>query len=267
MKTVTLKMCTVGLGIFILFSASEFLMAGPWYRNSNIYYWPGSYSPAIYSPWNGGYYSGRWWGGSPVDALGSRYQGMADLVRSQGQAQLDHTKAMVNYQDARSKYIDNQKKLADTYLSVQKAQRAYNQERAAMDKEREAREEAARQKRVEANKKRLESGTPVYYEPGFSQSDATLSASQLNPATGEISWPEALMGEEYKASREKMEELFKLRDSTGATSEISQQIYDEAQVMKNQLRGQIRDMLPNEYLSARRFIEGLSNMGQKTVNS
>lgn len=265
MKTVTLKMSLCGLGILMLFSAGHFLMAGPWYRSSNVYYWPGRYSPAIYSPWYGGYYTGGW--GSPVDALGSRYQGMADLVRAQGQSQLDRTKAMVNYQDARSKYIDNQKKLADTYVSMQKAQRAYNQERAAMEKEREAQQEAARQKRVEANEKRLASGTPVYYQPGFTQTDTSLSASQLNPATGEISWPEALMGDEYKASRDKMQELFKLRDSTGATSEISQEIYDEAQVMKNQLRGQIKDMLPNDYLAARRFIEGLSNMGQKTVNS
>ncbi len=265
MKTVTLKMSMLLLGIITLFSAGHFLKAGPWYRNNNIYYWPGSYSPAIYSPWYGGYYTGNW--GSPVDALGSRYQGMADLVRARGQAQVDHTKALVNYQDAQSKYIDNQKKLADTYVSVQKAQRAYNQQRAAEQKEREAQQEAARQKRVEENKKRLETGTPVYYEPGFTQTDTTLSASQLNPATGEIVWPEALMGEEYKASRDKMQELFKLRDSTGATSEISQEIYDEAQVMKNQLRGQIRDMVPNDYLSARRFIEGLANMGQKTVNS
>ncbi|MEQ9066957.1 MAG: hypothetical protein RLO18_09540, partial [Gimesia chilikensis] len=142
-----------------------------------------------------------------------------------------------------------------------------NQQRAAEQKEREEQQEAARQKRVAENEKRRETGTPVYYEPGFTQTDTTLSASQLNPATGEIAWPEAEMGEEYKDSRDKMQELFKLRDSTGATSEISQEIYDEAQVMKNQLRGQIRDMVPNDYLSARRFIEGLANMGQKTVNS
>lgn len=263
MKTVALKMSMWGLGILMLFSTGHYLMADPWY--GHVYYWPGTLSPSIYSPWYGGYYTRGW--GSPVDALGSRYQGMADLVRSQGQAQLDRTKAMVNYEDARSKYIENQKKLADTYVSMQKAQRAYNQERAAVEKEREAQKEAERQKLVAANKKRRESGTPVYYEAGFSQSDATLSASQLNPATGEISWPEALLGDEYKDSRERMQELFKLRDSTGATSEISQEIYNEAQVMKKQLRGQIRDMLPNDYLSARRFIEGLSNMGQKTTNS
>ena len=266
MKTVTFKLSMLGLGILTLFSAGHFLMAGPWYSGSNIHYWGGNYSPAIYTPWyGGGYYGGNW--GNPVDALGSRYQGMADLVRSQGQAQLDRSKALVNYQDAQSQYLDNQKKLAETYVSVQKSQRAYNQERAAMEKERQAKLEAERQQRVEANKKRNEEGGSVYYEPGFSQSDATLSASQLNPATGKISWPEALMGDEYKASRDKMQELFSLRDSTGATTEISQEIYDEAQVMKNQLRGQIRDMVPNEYLSARRFIEGLANMGKKTVNS
>ncbi|QDT42022.1 hypothetical protein Pan241w_21030 [Gimesia alba] len=254
MKTVMRKATLPGLCLIVLFSAVHLLPAGPWYSGSNIHYWPGRYSPAIFTPWyGGGYYTGNWGGWGDTRSA---------LIRAQGQAMVDRSRSMVNYEEARAKYLDNQKKLAETYVERQKAQRAYNQERAAMEKEQAAQREAEREKRVAENKKRRESGSSVYFEAGFTQSDVKLSASQLNPATGKISWPESLMGSEYEASREKMQKLFSLRDSTGATSDISQQIYAEAQKMKNQLRGQIRDMLPNDYLAARRFIEGLANMGK-----
>lgn len=256
MKTVMRRVAFPGLCLIVLFSAAHLVPAGPWYSRSNIYYWPGHYSPAIYSPWygyGGGYYTGNWGGWGDTQS---------SLIRAQGQAQLDKSKSMVNYEEARSQYLDNQKKLADTYVARQKAQRAYNQERAAMEKEQAEKRDAEMQKRKEQNEARRKSGQPVYYEAGFTDSGATLSATQLNPATGKISWPEALMSSEYAASREKMQQLFTLRDSTGATSEISQEIYTEAQKMKSQLRGNIREMLPNDYLSARRFIEGLANSGK-----
>lgn len=267
MRTVIRKMTLSGLCLIILLSSAGYSMlqaAGPFFPRRTIYNYGGRYSPSVFygNRWYGGGYYGRGYYG------GGYYGGWNDgssLIRAQGQAQVDRSKAMVNYQEANSKYIDNQKKLAETYVARQKAQRESIQLQSQINEERAKQRQAAMDKQAEKNRKMRESGLSPYLNANASQDKETLSASQLNPATGEITWPESLMGDEYKASREKIQELFSLRNSTGVTSNLSQQINDEAQVMKNILRGQIRNMLPNDYLSARGFIEGLANMGKTTA--
>ncbi|QDU09589.1 hypothetical protein [Gimesia aquarii] len=266
MRTVTRKMALSGLCLIILLSSAGHSMlqaAGPFFPRRTIYNYGGYYSPSVF-------YGNRWYGGGYYGGYYGRgyYGGWNDgssLVRAQGQALVDRSKAMVNYEDARSKYIDNQKKVAETYVARQKAQREAIQLQSQINEERAKQRQAALDRQAEKNRKMRESGLSPYLNASASQDKATLTASQFNPATGKINWPESLMGEEYKASREKIQELFSLRNSTGVTSTLSQQISDEAQVMKNILRGQIRNMLPNDYLSARGFIEGLANMGKTTA--
>lgn len=259
MITVIRKMTLSGFCLIILFSAGyKAQAAGPFFPRQTVYNFGGGLSPSVY-------YGNRWgYGGGYYGPYsgGGYYDGGAALVRAQGQAAESRSKAMVNYQEANSQYIDNQKKLAETYVARQKAQRESMHEAAAIkDMQAKQRQEAI-DAQAAKNRKLQESGLSPYYNATSYQDKETLNSSQLNPATGEISWPEGLMGDEYETSRKKMQELFSLKNSTGVTSSLTREIEAEAIVMKNILRGQIRDMLPNDYLSARGFIEGLANMGK-----
>ncbi len=259
MNTAMRKLTLSGLCLMILVSAAHMLeAAGPFFPRRTIYNYGGGLSPAVFygnrwGGWGGGYYGGGY------------YDGGAAAIRAQGQAQVDRSKAMINYQEATSKQIDNQKKLAETYVARQKAQRASIHEQQEIIKAKEEARQAALARQVEKNRKRQESGLSPYFNASASQDQERLSSSQLNPATGEISWPESLMGSEFDVSRAKLQELYSLKNSTGVTSSLSRQISEEANVMKNILRGQIRNMLPNDYLAARGFIEGLINMGKSSI--
>ncbi|MFH1302747.1 MAG: hypothetical protein ABIK07_16925 [Planctomycetota bacterium] len=259
MRTVIRKITLSGFCLIPLFSAGYMAQAaGPFFPRQTVYNFGGGLSPSVY-------YGGRWgYGGGyygPYNG-GGYYDNGAALVRAQGQALESQSKAMVNYQEANSKYLDNQKKLAETYVARQKAQRESMHEQAQIKEMQAQQRQAAIDAQAKKNRELQESGLSPYYNAASSQDKETLSSSQLNPATGEISWPEALMGEEFEASRTKIQELFSLKNSTGVTSSLTQEIDSEAIVMKNILRGQIRTMLPNDYLSARGFIEGLANMGK-----
>ena len=229
MKPVMHKMTLSGLCLTILLSTGSLVQAaGPFFPRQTVYNFGGGYSPTAFYGYRG-IYGGGYYGGYP-GYYGGYYNDGSSLIRAQGQAQVDQSKAMINYQEANSKYIDNQK--------------------------------AAIEAQKEKNLKLQESGLSPYYNAASSQDSETLNASQLNPATGEISWPESLMGPEYAESRQKLQELYSLKNSTGITSSLSQEINDEAVKMKSILRGQIKTMLPNDYLAARGFIEGLINMGK-----
>jgi len=262
MNTALRKLTLSGLCLMILVSAVHTLeAAGPFFPRRTIYNYGGGLSPSVYygNRWGGGGYYGGGYYGSGYNNNG------ASMVRAQGKAQVDRSKAMINYQEAQSKQLDNQKKMAETYVARQKAQRASIAEQQEIIKAKDAARQAANERQAQKNKELRESGLSPYFNASASQDKDLLSSSQLNPATGEISWPESLLGSEYQASREKIQELYSLKNSTGITSSLAQQISSEANVMKNILRGQIRNMLPNDYLAARGFIEGLINMGKTSV--
>ena len=259
MNTALRKLTLSGLCLMILVSAAHMLeAAGPFFPRRTIYNYGGGLSPSVYDGNRWGGYRGGYYGGGSYDS-GAGY------IRAQGKAEVDRSKAMINYQEATSKQLDNQKKMAETYVARQKAQRASIAEQQEIIKAKDAARQAANERQTEKNRKMRESGLSPYFNAASSQDREMLSSSQLNPATGEISWPESLMGNEFQASRDKLQELYSLKNSTGVTSSLSRQISEEANVMKSLLRGQIRNMLPNDYLAARGFIEGLINMGKTSV--
>lgn len=263
MKTVMIKSAIFVMCVMVVFSEGHSLLArGGWWNSSSVHYWGGNYSPMYgRGSYGRGYYGGGYYGGG-------YYDNGASLIRARGQATVDQSKAMINYQEASGKYIENQKKLADTYVARQKAQREYNKERWATQEEFNKHQAEEQAKIAAKNRQRTAEGkTNIYVNASTSQNNTVLSPSQLNPATGKITWPESLQGPTFETSRNKMQELFSLKNSTGMTSNLSRQIDEQAQVMKGELRGQIRNMLPNDYLSARGFIEGLANMGASRSNS
>ena len=118
MNTAMRKLTLSGLCLMVLISAGPILeAAGPFFPRRTIYNFGGGLSPSVY-------YGNRWGGYGGGYYGGGYYDSGAGYIRAQGKAQVDRSKAMINYQEAQRKQLDNQKKMAETYVARQKAQRA-----------------------------------------------------------------------------------------------------------------------------------------------
>lgn len=203
-------------------ASAEAQVRRPWYRGR----------AAVAVPWGAGY--------GATSAVGDARRGMADVIRSQGQAAVDTTSAMINYEEARSRYIDNKLKWTKTYLERKKLGESYRRD--MYDKK-----YAAVRRHLETK----ESGAPP--RPG---------PDQLDPSTGQIEWPVALRDDLFLSQRREIEELFVLRAQTSGTGEYSRQIHAKVDELKESLQGRIRDFPSYQYIAARNFLDSLSYEGR-----
>jgi len=83
---------------------------------------------------------------------------------------------------------------------------------------------------------------------------------ELASAPGRIYWPDVLLDEEFSDGRIQLESLFVQRKAgPGAPgSSISGEVQTVAAQMRGQLQSKIRQMSPEQYLAARRFLESLA---------
>ena len=194
----------------------------------------------------GGYgygYGGYGGATTPASAAG---HAMADMTRSQGMYNAMTSAAMVNAEQARSKYIENQKQWTEVYMMKQRVVESEH----AKQKE-EARARNARWQEYQASH-------PSDLPP-------RLTSSELDLTTGKITWPSALMRDEFAEQRKKIDDLFISRAHTGTTSELSDEIVKQVKELHEQLRKQIRNIVPQEYMDARKFIDRLSLEGRFPV--
>ena len=189
-----------------------------WYRGGVGY---GSYGGY------GGYAS------NPVE--GARY-GLADVIRASGEAAESTTRAMGNYEDARSKYIDNKMKWTETYW------------------QRKRLGESERRKDYDAKRKSRD----AYLAKKGSGYPPRLTTSELDPSTGKIYWPQALLDDAYSEYREQLDEIFVLGAHTGSLSQHGQQIHELSRAMQDELKKHIRSLQANDYIHARKFLESLA---------
>jgi hypothetical protein len=195
-----------------------------------------------YGGYGGGY--GGWGGAStPASAAG---HAMADMTRSQGMYNVMTSAAMINVEDARSKYIENQKQWTEVYLMKERVVAAQHAER---------REEARARNAQIQEQQATQSNLPP-----------RLQSSELDPATGKITWPAALMREAFAGQRKEIEAMFTSRAHTGSTSELSEAIYKKVREMQDELRKNIREIVTQEYMEARKFLDRLSLEGRYPVN-
>jgi hypothetical protein len=87
-----------------------------------------------------------------------------------------------------------------------------------------------------------------------------LSPEQFDRRTGTISWPKALQGEASEAARQRLEQLAAAGrlDSPDAARDRSREIGKLTEEIKEQLKAQVRDLPPAEYVAARKFLDGLA---------
>lgn len=175
--------------------------------------------------------------------------GMASLVQASGMAMMGAgigtratAEAASTFEDARSKYMDNQIKYTQVYTERQKFLQA----------QREAR-------------RKPPPTSEQLYRWAHQDVPKSLSASQLNPVTGAISWPVVLRDDPFESFRETAEKFF--HDATHSPETFSYGSYSELQGAGSEclvlLKSRIKDYRPNDYIEAKKFVESLSYAAQQ----
>lgn len=156
-------------------------------------------------------------------------RGYADVIRSYGMANLLIGQAAVQVEQARKAYIENEAKATQTYFEL----RRYNAE--------------ARHK------------TPLsldqYVRLAREMAPEPLTATQLDPLTGTVSWPAPLRLPQYEAFRQRMDRLFQDR-ATGYL--VFGEIQQVVQEFEAQLKADIMRFQPDDYIVAKKFLDSLA---------
>ena len=181
-----------------------------------------------------------WWGYRVYNPWEGVLRGKADVIRAQGQRAKANAEARVTNEEARRKAMENQVVRVQTHLERERMGR---EQRAAYHAEKRA----AIQRTLE--KQRAERA-------------AQQAERVVDPATGQIEWPETLMVEEYTDGREQVEELFQKRIQGVDAPEVSDEIKTVSRTMTEQLRSHIREIRTNDYIDARKFLDKLTREAQ-----
>ena len=194
--------------------------------------------PRVVSPSSGG---GNYGGGYPVyshssTAAEGAMRGLGDVVRSQGQANLDNSAAAINYSVARSNELENQKQYTETYFAKKEMNR---QARAAARGPRASMKDLVRYAQV---------GKPK-----------PLSPSEVDSVTGAIQWPMLLRTETFQSNGKKVQKVFSSRAKSEAISPSEyREIRQLTSKMLADLKGQIREVRPADYTASKRFLQSLA---------
>jgi hypothetical protein len=194
---------------------------------------------AILGPYQYGYGWNGGWGYGGTTAAESYYRGMADVIQARGQAAESAARAARDWEAARSRYIENQSLWLEEYNRRKRIGTARRESEYAEMREKVDRFRSARDARIAE----------------------TAVAANLDPDTGELQWPDALQQSEYQASRERLDELFRIREETGASMAVQDEIREVAAQMRSRLQDHISDYPADDYIAADKFLTALARAG------
>ncbi len=170
-------------------------------------------------------------------------RGIADLVRSGGQASLWTSEAALNVAEARRYEMANRQQFIETYYAVRRMVRQYQ---AAELGPRMSPEDIARYARAAGPQR--------------------LSPGQFSPITGGVSWPILLRTEAFAGYRASLEGLFAHRAAAGEISTGDYlRIRQMTAAMKGELKQHVRRLPPGDYVLAKRFLNGLAYEAEQPV--
>ncbi len=175
------------------------------------------------------------WGGVGT-AESSAAHGYADMIRSEGYYNLTTMQGMVEAEKARDLYIQNRKEAYRAYW-------AGKEQRSAIDaQKRESSRHSAEALRI----------------AGKSNAAEPLSADLLNPETGKIVWPRALLDSKYTAKRTEIEKLFELRVKTSGGPNSQTKIQVATGELAALLKTNITKISSTDYVKAKKFLDSLA---------
>ncbi len=185
-----------------------------------------------------GGYGNPYYSDSHASTPGESYaRGIADMTRSAGQANLLNSVAAGNYEEARSMELDNRLKTTETYFEMRRVNRE------ARDAER-----------------RPPPSSEIAFRRAREVTPDQLTVTQLDRVTGRIQWPRVLMDERYARTRGQLDTLYAQRSD--ANGNIGMDTYRKLLAtcdrLKAELKKNIRDYLPNDYVKATKFIDSLA---------
>jgi hypothetical protein len=172
-----------------------------------------------------------------ADAQAKILTARAGWITAVANANSTDAKTLQTLQQLRSLVLDNNLKAAKTFYDKRKLCEDY---RKLNPCKRPTQESMGRYSQASVPKR------PVQFE--------------LASAPGRIYWPDVLLNEEFTDGRIQVESLFAQRKTvaSGPGNSVSGEVQTAAAQMREQLQSKIRQMSPEEYLAARRFLESLA---------
>lgn len=163
-------------------------------------------------------------------------RGTAAVVTAAGQKNYLDSVAAVNVQEALRRRIENGGLYVKTYLENRELNRQYREKYRAVPPTREQWERVT------------EASLPD-----------RLTADQYDPATGALVWPHILRTDEYKAFRDRIDELMASRtpENSGDGSPSQRELDELIDGMKMLLKSNIDQVSPAQYAAAKWFLLSL----------
>ncbi len=168
-------------------------------------------------------------------------RGAADVIRARGQFNLLTSAAAINATEARARSIVNAQEGVKAYFNIRQLNRDYRQAERRPRPTKEDYERYARAARP-----------------------APLSPSELDTITGRVNWPILLQDDRFASMRAELEELLDRwavsrnlghRDSFGAEQHLA--VRRTADQLTEELREEVRNLPPQDYIAAKRFLRSL----------
>lgn len=168
-------------------------------------------------------------------------RGRADVIRAQGEFNRMTSEAAINWEEAKARAIVNAQDYVDAYFKMRQANRDYRANERGPRPTQEDLERYAAMNRP----------TP-------------LSPSELDELTGRVNWPILLRDEQFTSLRTELEELLDRwavarnlgqLDRFGTKQHLA--VRETTDRMEEVLRANIRDLPPQDYTAAKRFLQSL----------
>jgi hypothetical protein len=179
------------------------------------------------SPWFAG--AGNYGGGT---VAGNYLSGLSQVIRAQGDYNVQTSTGLINYEEARSRYIENANKWTQAYFQMREANQAYQ----IQMRERNKHSPEALAKAAEVSR---------------------LGSDDLDSVTGKLHWPDALAGDEYAPFRTDIDHFFELRAVTSLRADAAAKIRAATQEMTEILRSNIENLTVADFVAARKFLDRL----------
>jgi hypothetical protein len=171
-------------------------------------------------------------------------RGWGALARSVGEANYYNSLAAINGQDAYTRYLQNSEHATETYFRMRQINRAGRQ--------------AERAPRWSLEQ---------YVAMAKNNAPDNLTEQQYDRTLGRLTWPALLNGDEFKAEREALNRAFLVRSpsDSGAATAFYAEVQQIAGSMEAKLLGKIDQVMPAEYVAAKKFINGLAYESQQPL--
>lgn len=191
-----------------------------------------------YGSWGGwgGYYSGE--GSTPYS---NAVRAEAEMAKARGQAAESYAKAAETNEKVRSQYLENQARFVELR----------RQQKAAIEAQKDKREDEVKAK--VARRPPAKPHTELY---------PRLSTDQLDPLTGQISWPSCYLAPEFEADRKMIEAALKDEAEHGPDARTSKILFDAAYRMGSIRSQSMQALNSQEYAAAHKFLKSLAYEGE-----